>query len=117
MKKRGGFLLIELMVSLVALSFLLCLFGQFFSSIINWHRQAYDRLDVALLIQNHIEKIWHGTLEMSTEKSLDQKSMTHVPLPLPTLGDGLIMPKLKYGMIQCRKSNGSVIVQLPGYYV
>lgn len=115
MRKRRGFLLIELMFCLLALSFMLCLFGQFFSSIICWHKQARDRLDMLLVLQNHTEKIWQNSLKQRIKRSNDQMAITYRQLPLPRIEDNLIIPELKYGTIECRASQGSVVVELPGY--
>lgn len=115
MKRKSGFLLIELMVSLVALSFMLCLFGQFFSSVASWHREARDRLNEALVIQNHIENMWQGKLQMPVQKGNDKMIIRYTQMPLPSIDDGLILPKLTYGVIQYCRPNGSILMQLPGY--
>jgi type II secretory pathway pseudopilin PulG len=116
MKRKSGFLLIELMFSLVALSFMLCLFGQFFSSVAGWHRDARDRLNGALVIHNHIENMWYGNkLQMSVQKGNDKMVIRYIQMPLPIIDDDLILPKLTYGVMQYSKPNGSIVMQLPGY--
>ncbi len=110
MKKKRGFLLIELMFALVALSFMLSLFAQFFSSVISWHKEARSRLEILLIMQNHSEKIWQGL----PPESLEKNNILYTDLALPHI-EGLIMPRLKYGMLEHRTPTKSIVVQLPGY--
>jgi hypothetical protein len=67
-----------------------------------------------LTMQNHIEKMWQGALQQSLKKDNDQMMLSYVDLPLPHI-DNLILPKLKYGMLEYRTSAKSIVMRLPGY--
>lgn len=119
-KKKEGFLLIELIISLAVLSFTLFLFSQFFCSIVSWHQEASDRLTLLLMAQNSIEKTWQTatseTLMYSDEQmSLKQMSLKMIRLPLPIIDARMPYSetRLVYNMLRCEKRD--VIVELPGY--